>query len=59
MRPPLADINFVSRGFVNSSVANPGVSVSGGKLRVTEILYGNNSIDKLSAKPRRANFVLQ
>lgn len=32
------DMSFVSRGLDNSSIAKPGVLVSGGKLRVTEIL---------------------
>lgn len=53
------DMSFVSSGFDSSSIAKPGVSVSGGKHRVTEILYGRNSIAMLSARPRRANFVLQ
>lgn len=53
------EINFVSNSFDSSSSAKPGVSVSGGKQRVTEILCGVSSMAILSAKPRRANLTLQ
>lgn len=52
------EISFVSSSFDNSSFAKPGVSVSGGKQRVTEILCGVSSMAKLSAKPRSANLTL-
>jgi len=34
------EISLVSIGLVFSSLANPGVSVSGGRHNVTDILYG-------------------
>lgn len=58
-KPADSDMSFVSRGFVCSSMANPGVSVSGGRHKVTDTLWGFTSIAKLSANPRRANFELQ
>ena len=41
--PAVSDIKWVSSGFVLFSVANPGVSVSGGQFTVTLILNGTNS----------------
>lgn len=40
IKPAEPEICFVSSGFVFSSLAKPGVSVSGGRAKVTEILYG-------------------
>jgi hypothetical protein len=38
--PADCEINLVSIGLLFSSLANPGVSVSGGKDNVTDMLYG-------------------
>ena len=41
--PAVSDIKCVSSGFVWFSVANPGVSVSGGQFTVTLMLKGASS----------------
>lgn len=54
-RPPELEMSFVSLGFVSSSFAKPGVSVSGGNTRVCRTLVPTSSMCNASAKPRTAH----
>lgn len=53
--PDDADISFVSFGLLNSSCANPGVSVSGGKANVNLTLVPTSSMNMASARPLTAH----
>ena len=46
-KPADSDIKCVSSGLVLFSVANPGVSVSGGQFTVTFMLKGDSSNEKI------------